>query len=70
MTAEGLTATSNTATLGPHPAHRAGKAANVTLIISTLYLPETAANLRYQHAPLRSICAGQTKYSVITGAVR
>jgi len=40
------------------------------VIISTLYLPEIIVNLRYQHAPLESVCAGQTKYSVIIDTVR
>jgi hypothetical protein len=40
------------------------------MIASTLYLPETIANVRYQHIPSRSICTDQTKCSVITGTIR
>jgi hypothetical protein len=40
------------------------------MIASTLYLPETIANVRYQHALLRSVCAGKAKYSVITDTIR
>ncbi|MDT7715644.1 MAG: hypothetical protein QOH09_1636 [Pseudonocardiales bacterium] len=49
---------------------RSTSAASIGLIISTPYLPESTANVRYQHAPLRSIRTGQTKYSVITGTIR
>ena len=33
---------------------------NQPVIISTLYLPETTANLPHQHVLSRSVCAGQT----------
>lgn len=40
------------------------------MIISTLYLPETTVNVRYQYVLLRSVCAGQTNCSVTIGTVR
>jgi hypothetical protein len=40
------------------------------MIISTLYLPETTVNVRYQCVLLRSVCAGQTNCSVMIGTVR
>jgi len=40
------------------------------VIISTLYLPEITVNVRYQCVLLRSVCAGQTNSSVMTGTVR
>jgi hypothetical protein len=39
------------------------------MIISTLYLPEIIVNVRYQCVLLRSVCAGQTNCSVMTGNV-
>ena len=39
------------------------------VIISTLYLPEITVNVRYQCVLLRSVCAGQTNSSVMTGTV-
>ena len=53
---------------GPHFGATGSKAA--TMVMSVLYLPETAANVRHQHVPSRSACAGQTNCSVMTGAVR
>jgi hypothetical protein len=40
------------------------------MIISTLYLPETTANVRHQRVPSRSVCAGQMNCSVMTGTVQ
>jgi hypothetical protein len=40
------------------------------MIISTLYLPETTVNVRYQYVLLRSVCPGQMGCSVTTGTVR
>ena len=40
------------------------------MIISTVYLPKTTVNVRYQCVPMRTVRAGQTDYSVVTGAVR
>jgi hypothetical protein len=40
------------------------------MIISTLYLPETTTNLRHQHVPPRSACAGQANCSIMTGTIR
>jgi hypothetical protein len=40
------------------------------MIISTLYLPETTVNVRYQCVLSRSVCAGQAHCSVATGTVR
>ncbi len=31
------------------------------MVISTLYLPGTAANVQHQHAPARGVCTGQKK---------
>jgi hypothetical protein len=42
----------------------------IGLIISTLYLHETAVNIQHQHVVSKSICAGQTKRSAMTGAVQ
>jgi hypothetical protein len=41
-----------------------------SMIISTLYLPETAVNVLHQHVPSRSVCAIQKECSVIIGTVR
>ena len=40
------------------------------MIISTLYLPETTVNVRYQCVLLRNVCAGHTDCSVVTDTVR
>jgi hypothetical protein len=40
------------------------------MIVSTLYLPETTANVRHQYVPSRSICADQTNCPVMAGAVQ
>ena len=40
------------------------------MIIPIVYLPKTTVNVRYQCVPMRSVCAGQTDYSMVTGAVR
>jgi hypothetical protein len=40
------------------------------MVISTLYLPETAANVQYQEAPARGVCADQKKCSAMTGTAR
>jgi hypothetical protein len=43
---------------------------NNSMIISTLYLPETAVNVQRQSAPARGFCAGQKGCSVMSGTVR
>jgi len=40
------------------------------LITSTLYLPETTANVRHQQVPSRRVCAAQMSCPVMTGTVR
>jgi hypothetical protein len=40
------------------------------MVISTLYLPETAANIQYQYALTRGVWAGQAEHSAMTGTVR
>jgi hypothetical protein len=42
----------------------------VTMIISTLYLPATTANVQHQPAPTRSVCASQTDCPAMTSTVR
>lgn len=57
--------------LGELASHRSAaswKAA--TMVISTPYLPGTAANIRYQHAPTTSVWTGQGKRPAMTGIVR
>ena len=44
--------------------------ATIAMIISTLYLPETTANIQHQPVLSRRDSAGQTKCSVMTGTVR
>jgi hypothetical protein len=43
---------------------------NQSMIISTLYLPETTANVRHRHVPSRDIYGDQTNRSVMIGTVR
>jgi hypothetical protein len=52
------------------PSHQIVKKTIRLLIISTLYLPETIVSIRYQCELLRSLCAGHTNYSAMTGTVR
>jgi hypothetical protein len=40
------------------------------MIISTLYLHEVTVNVRYQCVLLRSVCARQTRYSIMAGTIR
>jgi hypothetical protein len=40
------------------------------MVISTLYLPGTAANVQHQHEPARGVCAGQEKRSAMTSTIR
>ena len=40
------------------------------MVISTLYLTGTAANVQHQHAPTRVVCAGQRKCPALTSTVR
>jgi hypothetical protein len=42
----------------------------VTMVISTLYLPATTANIQHQPAPTGGVCAGQGNYPGMTSTVR
>jgi hypothetical protein len=53
----------------PTPPHLSADE-NQSMIISTLYLPETTGNVRHQHVPARSVCAGYTNCPDMTGTVR
>jgi hypothetical protein len=40
------------------------------MVIFTLYLPGTAANVQHQHAAIRGVCTDQKNRLAITGTVR
>jgi hypothetical protein len=40
------------------------------MVISTFYLPGSAANIQYQYAPTGGVYAGQRKSSAMTSTVR